>query len=149
MPSPATASPSRCRSARSRSSRSWRSAREHWRRSCRRGVQGGSTSSRRFSTNSCAFRQQRFTISEVTEQMVGPSVDELLPGQTQEIARLGMLVEAAGRLFGTLDLDAVLPEVLELARSTLAVDAYSLWRLDPEQNRWFLQASSGLSATYV
>jgi signal transduction histidine kinase len=85
----------------------------------------------------------------VTEQIVGPSVDELLPGQTQEVARLGMLVKAAGRLFGTLDLDAVLPEVLELARSTLAVDAYSLWRRDPEQDRWSLQASSGLSKTYV
>src|SRR5262249_43436016 len=50
---------------------------------------------------------------------------------------------------GTLDLDAVLPEVLELARSTLAVDAYSLWRRDPEQNRWNVQASSGLSKTYI
>ena len=80
---------------------------------------------------------------------MGPSVDELLPGQTQEIARLGMLVEAAGRLFGTLDLDAVLPEVLGLAQSTLAVDAYSLWRRDPEQNRWHLHASSGLSEAYV
>ena len=67
-------------------------------------------------------------------QIVAPSVDELLPGQAQEIARLGMLVEAAGRLFGTLDLDAVLPDVLDLAQSTLAVDAYSLWRRDPDNN---------------
>ena len=70
----------------------------------------------------------------MTEQIVGPSVDELLPGQAQEIARLGMLVEAAGRLFGTLDLDAVLPDVLDLAQSTLAVDAYSLWRRDPTEH---------------
>ncbi|MFL5937638.1 MAG: GAF domain-containing protein [Gaiellaceae bacterium] len=85
----------------------------------------------------------------MTEQIVGPSVDELLPGQTQEIARLGMLVEAAGRLFGTLDLDAVLPDVLELAQSTLAVDAYALWRRDLDQNTWTLQASAGLSGDYV
>ena len=54
-----------------------------------------------------------------------------------------MLIEAAGRLFGTLDLDVVLPDVLELAQSTLAVDAYSLWRRDPERNTWALQASRG------
>src|SRR3954467_15123798 len=89
------------------------------------------------------------TVSPVTEQIVGHSVDELLPGQTQEIARLGMLIEAAGRLFGTLDLDAVLPDVLDLAQSTLAVDAYSLWRRDPDRNTWSLQASAGLSAEYV
>ena len=46
-----------------------------------------------------------------------------------------MLVEAAGRLFGTLDLDLVLPDVLDLAQSTLAVDAYSLWRRDPDHER--------------
>ena len=80
---------------------------------------------------------------------MGPSVDELLPGQTQEIERLGMLVEAAGRLFGTLDLDAVLPDVLDLAQSTLAVDAYSLWRRDPDHDTWTLQASAGLSREYV
>jgi hypothetical protein len=80
----------------------------------------------------------------VTEQIVRPSVDELLPGQTQEIERLGMLIDAAGRLFGTLDLDTVLPEVLDLARATLAVDAYSLWRRDPDRNTWAVQASAGL-----
>ena len=79
--------------------------------------------------------------SPVTEQIVAPSVDELLPGQAQEIERLGMLVEAAGRLFGTLELDAVLPDVLDLAQSTLAVDAYSLWRRDPDNNAWRRPAS--------
>jgi signal transduction histidine kinase len=85
----------------------------------------------------------------VTEQIVGASVDELLPGQTQEIARLGMLVEAAGRLFGTLDLGAVLPDVLDLAQSTLAVDAYALWRRDLDRGTWTLDASAGLSEEYV
>ena len=60
-----------------------------------------------------------------------------------------MLVEAAGRLFGTLDLDAVLPDVLDLAQSTLAVDAYALWRRDPDHDTWTLQASAGLSPEYV
>ena len=52
-----------------------------------------------------------------------------------------MLVEAAGRLFGTLDLDAVLPDVLALAQSTLEADAYSLWRHDPDLDAWSMQAS--------
>jgi PAS domain S-box-containing protein len=85
----------------------------------------------------------------VTEQIVGPSVDELLSRQAEEIARLGTLVEAAGRLFGTLDLEAVLPEVLELARATLEADAYALWHRNSLDGRWSLQAASGLSDEYV
>jgi GAF domain-containing protein len=85
--------------------------------------------------------------SRVTEQIFAASVDDLLPGHQQEIARLEMLVEAAGRLLGTLDLDAVLPEVLELARATLEADAYALWRRDGAD--WSLQASAGLSDAYV
>jgi signal transduction histidine kinase len=85
----------------------------------------------------------------VTEQIVGPSVDELLRRQEEEISRLGTLVEAAGRLFGTLDLDAVLPDVLGLAQATLEADAYALWRRHLADDRWSLQASSGLSAAYV
>src|SRR5205823_1018678 len=104
---------------------------------------GSTTSSRPF-----PLVVRRVTIRVVTEQIVGPSVDDLLRGQEEEIARLGMLVEAAGRLFGTLDLDAVLPEILELARATLEADAYGLWRRDRD-GRWFLQARSGLSDTYV
>jgi len=84
----------------------------------------------------------------VTEQIVGPSVDDLLRGQEEDIARLGMLVAAAGRLFGTLDLDAVLPEVLELAQATLESDAYALWLRDANGS-WSLQAASGLSDGYV
>jgi signal transduction histidine kinase len=84
----------------------------------------------------------------VTEQIVGPSVDDLLRRQEEELARLGVLVEAASRLLGTLDLDAVLPDVLELAQSTLEADAYALWRRDPG-DAWTVQASSGLSDEYV
>ena len=60
-----------------------------------------------------------------------------------------MLVEAAGRLLGTLDLDAVLADVLRLAQSTLDADAYALWRRDPREQVWSLYASSGLSDDYV
>ena len=85
----------------------------------------------------------------MTEQIVGPSVDEHIQKQGEEIARLAMLVEAAGRLLGTLDLAAVLPDVLELAQSTLDADAYALWRVDQRDGRWTVQASAGLSDAYV
>jgi PAS domain S-box-containing protein len=85
----------------------------------------------------------------VAEQIVGLPVDDLVPRQEQEIARLEMLVEAAGRLLGTLDLDAVLADVLRLAQSTLDADAYALWRRDPREGVWSLYASSGLSDDYV
>ncbi|MDP9284026.1 MAG: hypothetical protein M3P41_03595, partial [Actinomycetota bacterium] len=84
----------------------------------------------------------------MTEQTVGPSVEGLLREQQEEVARLGMLVEAAGRLLGTLDLDAVLPDVLALAQATLEADAYAIWRRDPVDERWSLQTSSGLSDAY-
>jgi signal transduction histidine kinase len=85
----------------------------------------------------------------MTEHRAGASVDELLPGNQHDVDRLGSLVEAAGRLLGTLDLDAVLPEVLVLAQETLEADAYALWRPDPASGRWSIHASSGLSPQYV
>ena len=85
----------------------------------------------------------------MAEQIVGLRVDDLVPRQEQEIARLEMLVEAAGRLLGTLDLDAVLADVLRLAQSTLDADAYALWRRDPREDVWSVYASSGLSDDYV
>ena len=85
----------------------------------------------------------------MTEQIVGPSVDEVIQKQVEENARLAMLVEAAGRLLGTLDLAAVLPEVLELAQATLDADAYALWRVNQRDGRWTVQASAGLSDAFV
>jgi signal transduction histidine kinase len=83
----------------------------------------------------------------VTEQMVGAAVDDLLRAR-EEIARLELLVEASGRLLATLDLDAVLPQVLDLARGTVEADAYGLWQRLADGS-WELRASSGLSARYV
>ena len=80
--------------------------------------------------------------------MVGASVDELLQQQQEEIDRLGLLVEAAGRLLATLDLDEVLPQVLDLAKQTLTADGYALWRRQAD-GEWSLQAVAGLSEAYV
>jgi signal transduction histidine kinase len=84
----------------------------------------------------------------VAERVLGDAVGDLFSGG-EEVARLELLVDAAGRLFDTLDLDEVLPEVLALARDTLAADAYSLWSRDPVGDTWSLRASDGLSPEYV
>src|SRR5215218_7344485 len=89
------------------------------------------------------------TITGVTEQIVGSSVEDLLGESREEVARLGMLVEAAGRLLGTLDLERVLPDVLDLAQTMLEADAYALWRRTIATDQWSLQASDGLSPEYV
>jgi PAS domain S-box-containing protein len=67
----------------------------------------------------------------------------------EEIARLRLLLEASSTLLGSLDRETVLPEVLDLARRTLAADAYALWQLDPSTQTWGLALHSGLSDEYV
>jgi PAS domain S-box-containing protein len=67
----------------------------------------------------------------------------------RELGRLRMLVEASGRLLATLDIDELLPQVLDLARSALEADAYALWRRDPSTGTWTPDAASGLSDEYA
>ena len=67
----------------------------------------------------------------------------------EEITRLRLLLEASSTLLGTLSVDRVLPEVLDLARRTLAADAYSLWRLDQATDSWGLAIQYGLPEDYV
>jgi PAS domain S-box-containing protein len=67
----------------------------------------------------------------------------------EEIVRLRLLLEASSTLLGSLSVDAVLPEVVDLARRTLAADAYALWQHDDASGTWDLAIHSGLSAEYV
>jgi PAS domain S-box-containing protein len=78
--------------------------------------------------------EQRFSDSEST---------------AEEIERLRRLLEASSALLGSLSVERVLPEVLDLARRTLAADGYALWQLDPETKRWQIAIHSGLSEDYV
>ena len=66
-----------------------------------------------------------------------------------ELERLRLLLEASSTLLGSLNVEAMLPEVLDLAGRTLAADAYALWRFDPVTESWRVAADSGLSAEYV
>src|SRR5262249_26836482 len=69
--------------------------------------------------------------------------------ETQEALRLlGLLVEAAGRLPGTLDPAAVRAAILDLSNRLVAADAYAIWRLHPESGDWVVTDSAGLSDAY-
>jgi len=84
----------------------------------------------------------------VTEQAVRVPLEDAGEHE-RELERLRMLVESSGRLLATLELDELLPQVLDLARSSLAADAYALWRHDRSVGEWKLDAVSGLSDAYV
>ena len=67
----------------------------------------------------------------------------------EEIERLRRLLEASSALLGSLSVEKVLPEVLDLARRTLAADGYALWQLDQDTKGWQIAIHSGLSEEYV
>jgi PAS domain S-box-containing protein len=62
--------------------------------------------------------------------------------------RQALIVEASGRLLGAGSLAEVVEGILELAGRALAADAYALWRYVPEDERWILDATAGLSSDY-
>jgi PAS domain S-box-containing protein len=66
-----------------------------------------------------------------------------------EIDRLRLLLEASSTLLGSLSVEAMLPEILELANRTLAADAYALWLRSDADGSWGVAASSGLPDSYV
>ena len=68
---------------------------------------------------------------------------------TEEIERLRLLLEASSTLLGSLSVEAMLPEVLDLASRTLAADAYAVWRFDPGSETWGVAAHAGLSPQYI
>ena len=78
-------------------------------------------------------------------------VDERL--YADEIERLRLLLEASSTLLGSLSVEAMLPEILELAGRTLAADAYALWRRDdarssPASATSFRSSASRCCASY-
>jgi PAS domain S-box-containing protein len=67
----------------------------------------------------------------------------------EEVERLRLLLAASSTLLGSLSVEAMLPEVLEVARGTLAADAYALWLYDATTGAWGMAAQSGLPEEYV
>jgi signal transduction histidine kinase len=67
---------------------------------------------------------------------------------TGELERLRALVEASGTLLASLQVEDVLPRVLDLARQTLAADAYALWQHE-SAGGWRIARHHGLSDEYA
>ena len=67
----------------------------------------------------------------------------------EDLGRLRLLLEASATLLGSLEVEAMLPEVLALAGRTLAADAYSVWQYDEGTRIWSVGAYAGLSDEYV
>jgi len=67
----------------------------------------------------------------------------------EDLGRLRLLLEASATLLGSLEVEAMLPEVLALAGRTLAADAYSVWQYDETTQIWSVGARAGLSDEYV
>ena len=76
------------------------------------------------------------------------SLDEAERQFAEDLARLRLLLEASSTLLGSLEVEAMLPEVLNLASRTLAADAYALWET-PDGMQWRVAAHAGLSEEYV
>jgi signal transduction histidine kinase/CheY-like chemotaxis protein len=70
--------------------------------------------------------------------------------ESQEALRLlGFLIEASGRLTGSLDPAAVRVAILDLSHRLVSADAYAIWRLTPDGKEWAIADSAGLSDRYV
>ena len=67
----------------------------------------------------------------------------------EDLGRLRLLLEVSSTLLGSLEVEAMLPEVLALASRTLAADAYSVWQYDAATEIWSVGARAGLSDEYV
>src|ERR1044072_584060 len=72
------------------------------------------------------------------------SLDEAERQFAEDLARLRLLLEASSTLLGSLEVEAMLPEVLNLASRTLAADAYALWET-PDGMQGRVAAHAGLS----
>src|SRR6476659_3790302 len=68
---------------------------------------------------------------------------------SDEIERLRLLLEASSTLLGSLNVEAMLPDILALAGRTLAADAYALWRKHANDGSWSVAAYAGLPESYV
>ena len=66
-----------------------------------------------------------------------------------ELERLRSLVEASSTLLASLSVEDMLTRVLDLARQSLAADAYALWRFDDVSGRWTIARRHGLSDEYT
>jgi hypothetical protein len=72
-----------------------------------------------------------------------------LDAQRRLQERLTVLVDASSNLLlGSLELNRVVPRILELARRLIYADAYAVWRAGPGMPKWHIVSSVGLPEGY-
>jgi len=63
--------------------------------------------------------------------------------------QLTLLVEASSGLIESLELSAMVPRILRMSMRFITADAYALWSLTDERDRWSIVAAEGLSEEYM
>ena len=76
-------------------------------------------------------------------------LDDAQRQYAEDLDRLRLLLDASSTLLGSLEVEDMLSEVLELASRTLAADAYALWQYEEKTRAWRVGAYDGLSFDYV
>ncbi|HEY9748065.1 MAG TPA: ATP-binding protein [Allocoleopsis sp.] len=74
--------------------------------------------------------------------------EESLQLQQSIEQKLTLLVEASSTLISSLELNVLLPKILDLSCSLIAADAYAVWRFLPEVAKWQVVSAAGLSEAY-
>jgi PAS domain S-box-containing protein len=69
----------------------------------------------------------------------------------QRVIQKGLihLVDASAVLLSSLQVEAILPTVVNLAKQVVTADAHAVWRFKPASGIWHLMASAGLSEEYI
>jgi PAS domain S-box-containing protein len=63
--------------------------------------------------------------------------------------RLTYLVDASAALLSTLQVETILPMIIETAKQVVNADAYAVWRYTTSSRLWRVMASAGLSGDYI
>lgn len=82
------------------------------------------------------------------EQEARTAAEEALRLHREVEQKLALLVQASGALLGSLRVDEVISQTLDLAQQLLRADAYAIWRCTPTARQWHIAGSVGLSEDY-
>jgi PAS domain S-box-containing protein len=63
--------------------------------------------------------------------------------------RLTHLVDASSALLSSLQVETILPMIVDTAKQVVAADAYAVWRFKSSGGLWQLMVSAGLSEEYI
>lgn len=83
------------------------------------------------------------------EQAARASAQEAVAEHRLIQERLTHLVDASAVLLSSLQVEAILPVIVDIAKQVVAADGYSVWRYKAHSGLWQLMAGVGLSEEYI